>query len=788
MSYYSQVLFSPEIDNRTVNEIETILKTGTKVYFFTYDPIDTLKENAIIRKAMDDQFIFAYEVIYNDNFQNNFTFFDGKVPEEILNFLANQTPYFNSQQFMLEHAPLNKHIIVSAGAGTGKTTAMINRILFLKHINPNLSFGELGLITFTNNAAQQLRSKLIERLKLYFSYTKDMKYLNWIQELKNMTIGTIHSFAQTILHNNIDKLTDSSDLILTSFTYRRRKIIEEVIDEYNLQNPEQFARFKYIELFRIIHAIETIIDQILNHSISLERLLQLHFGNLEGDIDIFEYVVKETTKRLEDYKKQHHVIDVNDLIIKMDEIVERNVKIDISYEYIFIDEFQDTDSVQTKFFAHLANKYKINLFVVGDIKQSIYRFRGADYTAFDQLKSYLEIELEYFLQHNYRTTKQLLNHFNQMFNKWPAHVTTFTFNKEDELISGKETNGDEEDPLIIKRFQTKLGLIKFLEELENTDTGVLLRTNKEVNEFAQLCEANNIFYAAEQDGDFYRSIAVREFYMLIKRFSHPYHWKNRYLLHLSSYGERNLEVSKFINEFSPDRSIQHLLVDKDSFYDQYSERIHKEPLFKVLNEIIQIINPANVYVNRFIADKSPSEKTKNLTEVLYQEYQINLDQLIFLLKKEMTIPTLGKLERLLRMKMQTDKSLSTLYIDDKEIERLRIMTVHKAKGLEFDQVFLPKTNQKFITATQTDVIVDEDRVGYYVNLGQGKTYQNDFYEKFAKREKIENIGEETRLLYVALTRAKKRVYIDVPEISNSHRIRNWGDLIAKSIPKEFAKN
>lgn len=784
---YSILVFQSELSENTATFIEEHLRQGTKVFFFTYDPTDELMENDFFQHAEANQLLTIHETFYHESLPNDFQYVNGMVPEEILDVLAKQTPAFNVTQFQVEHALLESNIMVSAGAGTGKTTVMVSRILYLKHQQPNLPFSRIAFITFTNSAANNMRNKLLEKLNIYFQYTKDMKYLNWIQELKNMTIGTIHSFAQKILDHNKGKMFDSPDLILTSFIHRRRKLIEEVIDEYHLKFPKEYSRFKYIELYRIINTVELMIDQIENHSISVEKLLKMDYGTADdGSEHLYEYVVKETYKRLNAYKKQNHLLDVNDLIINMDRIVESEETFNIPYDFVFIDEFQDTDRVQTRFFGHVSNTYNIHLFVVGDVKQSIYRFRGADYTAFTQLKNLTSIDYEYFLQHNYRTSDSLLDYFNDMFEVWPQHVATFKFHEKDKLLSGLKDNPGSSDSFILKRFETKIGRVKFLEELENTDTGVLLRTNKEVNELAQLCEEHNIFFSAEQDGDFYRSIAVREFYMLIKRFTHPQNWKNRYMLHLSSYGERTLKVNDILEQFSPERSSQSIFSGLDGYYEKYTEAFFNKPVFAVIDEIISEVDPATTYANRYITNKSDKVMAKKQAEILRQEYQMNLDQLIYLLKNEMkhTIPSLSKLERLLRMKMQTDNTVSTLYKRDIDIDRMKIMTVHKAKGLEFDQVFLPITDQSFFATPTTDVLIDGDKIGYRMTIGKGKHYQNDIYKSLKKHETKENIGEETRLLYVALTRAKKRVYVDAPGRTNSHLVRNWGDLIAKSVPEK----
>lgn len=628
-----------------------------------------------------------------------------------------------------------------------------------------------------------MREKLTEKLKVYFDLTKDLRFLNWMQEIKHMTIGTIHYFAEKILQYNRENLLLHQDMRISQFNYKRRKMIEEAIDRFNTENPEIYKRFKYIEQYKIINSVEMIIDQLMNHSISLEKFRDMDFGVADDDSHLlYDYVVKETCKRLIEYKQSVKSMDVTDLIVAMDMMVERDDQYNIPFQYLIVDEFQDTDRVQTKFFAYLANHYSVNLFVVGDVKQSIYRFRGADYTAFRQLREQTTIHQIYYLQLNYRTDRRLLEDFNKLFSVWPKYVPNFNYDDRDQLLSGFQSETSVNSPFIIKKFQTKPGLVNFLKEIETTDTAVLVRSNKEVNELSRLCEDNQIFYISEQDGDFYRSLPVREFYLLLRRFTHPNHWRNRYALHLSSYGERMLEIQSLLESFSPDRTARSLLSSVDLRLEKFEDRLRTKPIFQVITEIIDEIDPARVYAERYTSNKSDAKSIEQ-ARVLYTEYRMNLDHLLYQLKVDMqhSVPTLFALEKALRIKMTTDKTMSKLYKTDADMKRLSIMTVHKAKGLEFDQVFLPNTSRSFINSLVADVIVNDREIGYKVYISDGKTYENDIYQKSYRVERTEDIGEETRLLYVALTRAKKAVFVNAPEHTNNMTVKNWGDLIAKGL-------
>lgn len=772
-----------DVDQKTISRIEQYLKSGIKLFFFTYDPTDLIYENSLCKKAIENQMLFVYEIRFNESIVNDFIFFDGQIPSDVLNLLSSSAPYFNKEQYLIEHSPLKENILVSAGAGTGKTTVMINRIFFLKYKDPNLSFSQIGLITFTNKAALNMKEKLVQKLKTYFDLTKDLKYLKWMQEIKHMTIGTIHFFAEKILQHNKEILQLPQEIRISEFNYKREKIIEKVIDDFHYQHPDIYRKFKYIEHYKIIHSVEMIIDQLMNHSIALEELEQMNFGNAADDSHIlFDYVVKETCRRLMEYKQSVNYMDVNDLMIMMGRMIRKNAEYHIPFQYVIVDEFQDTDKIQTKFFAYLASRFSVNLFVVGDVKQSIYRFRGADYTAFTQLKELTTIHRTYYLQKNYRTDRPLLTKLNNIFSVWPRYVENFRFQEGDFLLNGFEPKSPAEKPFEIKRFQSKPGMVKFLRENEETDTAVLVRSNREVHELSKLCEDNQIFYISEQDGDFYRSIPVREFYMLVRRFTHPNDWRNRYTLHLSSYGERSIKVQYLIDHFSPDKSLRSFLSNADPIFEEYAGLFNKRPVFEVLGKLIEYINPAKVYSERYVAKKE-DEKIRVQGKILYKEYQMNLEHLLFLLKREMfqQVPSLFRLERILRLKMTTDKTISKLYIRDKDSKRLSIMTVHKAKGLEFDQIFLPNTGGSFYNSLKTDVIINGKNIGYKALISEGKTFENDNYRKFLQTERIENIGEEARLLYVALTRAKKAVVVDAPEQTNNATVKNWGDLIARGI-------
>lgn len=785
-NYYSCIMFSRDITHETVFELNNLIKQGTKCYFFSYDSVEFLKEDDLLNEAIQAQFLFAYEVLYTDDFNTDFLYFNGDIPTKIFNKLTTYASVFNREQFLIEHAREDSNVSVSAGAGTGKTTVMINRIVYLKYQNPELTLSQFALITFTNKAALHMREKLVEKLKKYFHFTRNSTYLKWLQELKNMEIGTIHSFAHKVLLKNEETVFGKTELPISQFTHKRRKIIEEVIDDFHREYPKEFSRFKYIEQYKLIRITESIINRLNHYSIPTEMITNMDFGDSEDlSHELFKYIITKSSINFTEFKDDNALLDVNDLIVKLSALMERKQALIIPYKYIFVDEFQDTDEQQTQFLSFLGNYFPLYLFIVGDVKQSIYRFRGADYTAIDQLKNTLYMNHEFCLQMNYRSNRPLLEKFNELFKTWTYKVDSFQYGEDDYLKAGLEQDTSDEESLVNLGFSNHSKFIEFLRSKENTDTAILVRSNREVNEISLLCEQNNIFYTSETDGDFYRSVIVREFYQLIMRFVHPANLNNRYSLHLSSYGERSLTVNTLVEQFLSDKSMALLLRNVDKKFESYEEKFKKQSLFEVLDNIVQEVNPSRIYTQRFLENRTLSGHDSNdvirLAEIAQQEYMLNLNHLIYSLKKEMEsgIPTLNRLQKLLFIKMQTDKSVSYKRISEPGDKRLTIMTVHKSKGLEFDYVFLPNTTKKFNHYLKTDILIHEGMVGYRTYDNKGRSFTNSHYSTLKKDDYEENIGEETRLLYVAMTRAKKKVFYDAPEYSNNHEIRQWGDLIAK---------
>ncbi|WP_077212394.1 UvrD-helicase domain-containing protein [Bacillus dakarensis] len=785
---YSKIYYEPEVTDENIDTIINDVENGIKVYFFTPTPFDFV-QSPLLQTAKEYSILQVFTLPSDSWYQGNrFCFENGNIPQEQLTELSKAFETFNMEQYLIEHSPIDENILVNAGAGTGKTTVMIDRLLFLRHNDVPIQFNEMVVVTFTNEAVSNMRDKLLKKLRGYYACTKDRKYLLWMEELRDMAIGTIHSFARRILPSNRKEYVSNDRIKIKGYRYQRRLLIEDSIDAYTVEYKDKFKEWLYVPQYEIVSLVEKILDHLDNLALDSSKIMDLSFGDDTKEMNhLLNFLVKNTYSKLNRIKNEEGYLDVNDLISELQSLYSASLPEEFTYKSIMIDEFQDTDRTQVAFFGWLSKMLKAPLFVVGDVKQSIYRFRGADYTAFEQIEELISNFARFSLQKNYRSNRLLIHHFNYMFNRWPKWVNGFLYKDRDHLKPIHD-NDLAAVGLVKKNWHRNREFLEDLEEYQYNDTAILVRTNKEVLEIASILSREQIAFRTVQDGTFYRSLAVREFYLLIRRFLQPNVWKNRLALHLSSYGDRSTTILDVIGSYSSEKMyIEPLLSDLDPHLSAFADYFDKRPVFEVLEKLIYQIKPSKRYAERLYTAKRekqthiPADMIEAEARTQEREYAMNLEKLLILLKESFrySVPTLFAIERHLSISMTGNNTESILALEEQDQKRIKIMTVHKAKGLEFDYVFIPNTNKPFEKFTGMDVLLDGDNIGYSADLTNKGGIQNKFYQGMRREETTELAGEETRLLYVALTRAKKGAFVQSPDQTNNFSIRTWSDLIVK---------
>jgi DNA helicase II / ATP-dependent DNA helicase PcrA len=788
---YSVLMFYPDIRIELIIEIKRMVQLGVMVYLLSYDDLESVTEDQFLKIASDKGLLSFHLLKYSEKFlQNEFIIIDGQYANESALAYFDTNSNFNKEQYLIEHQAGSNHCIVKAGAGTGKTTTMINRLMYLKHMKDE-DLSSVVMITFTNEAATHMRGKVLEKLKNYYDLTRDQKYLKWMEETGDMAIGTIHSFAKDFLGAEGRTVGFSGSMQVRSYTHERRKALEKYIDQFSLEYPNIYHNFKYIPHYKIIRVLEAMVERIQNKSISDDMVKNIDFGeDIQGFHQFSSYVLTNSMEHLKVKKQLDDSLELSDLISRLRTLKSFPKKrLTLSIKYLFVDEFQDTDETQVAFITWLVQMYSPQLLTVGDVKQSIYRFRGADYTAFNQLKYHLERNghplKEYSLKKNYRSEPLLLSHFNQLFSKWERIVGKFRYDESDRLFAVREDTV-KEGLTALTLDQLNLQLI--LKRLTGNDVVILVRSNRQVLKTVKQVEDLGFFCDATVSGAFYRSTPVREFYLLIRRLTHPHVAKDRYLFHQSSYGDNEVKISTVLQEFTHDRQgVLDLLAEYDS--DAINQiKWNQISFLSALEELIKVIQPQEVFRRRYyqsLRERFPfqdKEMQQSETVAKMKEYKVNLEHLIFLLKKEFGSfqASIFDLERFLAIKMATDSEETEWKLEKEVSHRVKVMTVHKAKGLEFDYVLLPITDSLFIKNTNNELLLLPDHekwtFGYKIDWTQNELI-NSHYRKQEVHEKNETIGEEARLLYVALTRARKGVIANSTSRMNPYSARCWSDLL-----------
>lgn len=350
------------------------------------------------------------------------------VDEEFADKWFTKFSRFNDGQYMAEHAPANANLAISAGAGTGKTAVMIQRIMFLLATVPELSLKEIVMITFTRDAAQEMKQRLKDELLLRYEVTRNPAYLSYAEELREMMVSTIDSFAKILIQELGFVLGFGRDVQLKGYVMERREIIEAVLDEYVGARSLDEVGLDNIPHHQLIRMIETFWNEMEKKGLSEEEIRALRWKETESEDreqslldELFAYVLPRCEEQFNVLKVRENAITIGDLVRKMSEISDKRSEIlkelPFSVHTLFVDEFQDSDDVQIRLVAEMNRVAGANVFVVGDIKQSIYRFRGADYTAFKALKTALEGKrfLDVSLDINYRTSETLLKQLEPYF-------------------------------------------------------------------------------------------------------------------------------------------------------------------------------------------------------------------------------------------------------------------------------------------------------------------------------------------------------------------------------------
>lgn len=800
---YCEILYCEELLLENLQDIEQKLENGIQVHLFLNsdfrDELDLNEyDDEIYQNAKENKLLFIYDNLSLSGYVEGLVAADGNINNEEFykDVCCDKNSNFNKEQYEIITAPINSNIIVTAGAGTGKTTTMLNRLMYLRKTQDNFTFYNAVLITFTNDASNEMRERLIGLLENYYRVTNDSTYLDMITEVVESNISTIHVFAKNLINEYGKNINLYRKIKIRPYNYLRKQAISEALDRIFKEDKELYDIIKFYPFYVIQNTFLRLWRTLDNYSIEVKSdFYKIDFG-VEQDSKFSELIEKVLiyAKEIVEAKKDTD-LEVSDLMKKLsNKALLKDIKSD--YKVIMVDEFQDSDNIQIDFISYLCKQIDVDLFVVGDEKQSIYRFRGAEHTAFYKLKENLKYSqkklLEPKMKRNYRTDSSLLKEINELFIDIDKRVSNFNY-KDDEHIYSLE-NRDRStkiDRININDEDDKFDFFKKLLERkgEMEEIAVLMRTNSNVDDFKEFCDRKHVLCRVDVTGGFYRHQAIRDFYIMVQALISNNDNKVNYALINTPYIDKFIDKNKIIEYFGePELQdyLNKLLIESN--WNKFREVLSKENPLVLIDKIIEACNPVKHYYESKIIECI--KHFKNYKEIAYVsalDYKINLEHLVYLLKKNFSenITSIYQIQEFLSVKISTDNEEDIRTLEEKyERKFIKCLTVHKSKGLEFDYVVIPKLTSQFIRKRDIEIILrgkdDAIDLGYRINL-EDNEYKNNYFSEYLKDEKSEIIGEETRLFYVAATRCKKKLYLNTGDLTGNASINSWASLIAGGI-------
>lgn len=600
----------------------------------------------------------------------------------------------NHSQLEAVESTEGPHLII-AGAGSGKTRVLVYRVanLVQKGVCPD----EILLLTFTRKAAEEMLRRACQLLD---------------GRCEKVSGGTFHSFANSVLRKYAVIFQ-----IANNFSILDRSDAEDTL---NLLRT-QLGYHKLKERFPRKKAILDVISKSINKSVDLEAVLYDEYPQFIE----WSQEVKKIRDAYTGYKLSKSLLDYDDLLVYLKDLLLKhdNIRCSLSrkYRYIMVDEYQDTNKLQAQIIYLLASEHK-NVMVVGDDSQSIYSFRGANFKNIIDFPKIFKDTKIIKLEENYRSVQPILNLTNEVIKNADEKFekTLFTRKKGTNLpVFVDAENENAQSEYIADKI---LELRKKGAELK--DIAVLFRSGWHSNDLEIELANRDIPFIKYGGQKFVEAAHIKDIISYLRIASNIFDavsWL------------RALLLTKGVGPKTAERIINEIIVNKN--FDKNSKLIQK---FKEVVDLAELLNDVDLatdgpakLIRMFLEYYEPLLKNK------YDDFNKRLNDLDSL---ERIASRYDSLEKFLTdMALEPpEKNIIEAGNKDKDDSMLTLSTIHSAKGLEWECVFL--------------IYCAEGHLPSYLSL-----------------ENKEQIEEERRLFYVALTRAKERLFLLKPHIDRSPR-------------------
>ena len=632
-----------------------------------------------------------------------------------------------SKAVMSHQGPL----CIVAGAGSGKTRVLTERTMSL--INDGVNPSKILLLTFTNKAANEMKSRIIQAFSEdtpqsppQASPVTDMdtaSFLNWFDnsDYQNadalesispeaITATTFHSFCVKVLRRFGKRIN------LSDFTVMSGNDGVEIMKMIRSEDTS----YKYTKKFPASKTIISILSNAVNTENTLERAIE-NYQN--GKYKEYTRKIYDLVEKYDQYRKENHVLNYDDLLTKTIELFEKDPRtvqqIAEQYEYIMVDEYQDSNTLQEKLLFSIA-KYHQNIAIVGDEVQSLYGFRGADIRNIQTFPDKFKNCERVYLKQNFRSSQEILDFSNavtELATETQPHTLQGNFHTGEKPYVIRTKDQIDEAVEIYERIREKLR-----EGTPPEEICVLFRNSTSVNILEGYFKRDEISYVKYGGIKFFDLEYVQDVLSFMRISVNPCDeiaWF-RCLQLVGQIGEIN--ARKIARECKK-KGIEGMMDEK------YRSRV----FYKGLKELYDYIKKANINTSEssieHLIDFYTDYKIKKIRAAKFDKEENRQEALMAVNAQRDELMVLTILARdFAKLSEFLDSSVDSHGVNEED--GVVLSTVHSAKGLEFDTVFVMDCSD-----------------GLFPRSYKVGTHEDN---------------EELRCFYVAVTRAKNHLYIFSP--------------------------
>ena len=648
-------------------------------------------------------------------------------------------------------------VMVIAGPGTGKTqilTLRIANILLKTDAKPE----EILALTFTDSGAKAMR----ERLQRYIG-----------AEAYQVAIHTFHGFAEQLIRNNPDAYTrvvggrPATDI-------EKIDIVQSIIDggEIRKLRPMGDPAYYVQPIIRTIGSLKKeyitpdgLAEIIQRQEVELQGIEKVHQkgahkGKVRGEYTKKETAIEKNRELLYVYRcyeaslEERRLYDVEDMIVETVETLSQNEDLlrDLqeTYQYVLADEHQDVNGSQNRILELLCNYHdRPNIFVVGDEKQAIYRFQGASLENFLYFGEVFGELSTIALTDNYRSGQVILDtaHSLVAVEDGPLRELRVPLTAqavEDSSVFLRDFSHQAvEDASVVQQIRSCIE-----KGIPPQEIAVIVRTNKEVEQFASLLRAEDIPVSATADGDILDHPITHTIMNLVDAVVAPHDQETLFTLMHGPYWKIGVnDLVRIAKARSYDTPLHAIISSRERLTDIQVEHIdavlnvsrvlalaRENETVEAPHRVLQMMLQESGLLDHTLS--SGAVEASRVIRRLYDE----IEEMVL----QNSTATLREVSAVLAVRKKHRLPLSAPYIHTQR-DAVQVMTAHKSKGLEFEVVFIPHVCDSVCGGTTK------------------RTYFDIPQTTHIKEEVVDVIDDERRLLYVAMTRAKHTLHLSYAE-------------------------